>query len=322
MKCTKCGFELKPGAKFCGKCGTFVAVSSSTTVVCCPSCGADLKPGAKFCGKCGTPINTSDKYFCKKCGAEMKSGSQFCPACGAIAIGIGTTGITIGKALGNHFERGSRKIKDIFRASTTSTSTIRTERDRSKKILMLLMFIGICMIAFGIFGAIMKSGLQRELKSGLGEYRYIINEKDFWTFLSSLIRNDRKGMEKVISNYSDFFGFFDSFGVGINSSSVSSMAATLLSNARSFMKDELGGRWYLLYMVVIGDILLIPGIIITIGSVTGCYLLGGSIEEIKDPQFRPALYITAGWIGLMIILTIIGVFSIHNIDLSGIETLF
>lgn len=57
MKCSKCGAELKQGAKFCVKCGTPVA-QSKNSIATCPECGAELKPNAKFCTKCGAKITT------------------------------------------------------------------------------------------------------------------------------------------------------------------------------------------------------------------------------------------------------------------------
>ena len=87
--CGKCGASLKPGALFCGKCGTpvertdsmptfstfsrqeeerqnespFVQQTSSGSgeQVRCGKCGAPLKPGALFCGKCGTPAARLDE---------------------------------------------------------------------------------------------------------------------------------------------------------------------------------------------------------------------------------------------------------------------
>ena len=60
-QCVKCGNDLKPGAKFCMKCGTPVSapvnqVKSVETVAVCPQCGKPLKPGAKFCMGCGAPV--------------------------------------------------------------------------------------------------------------------------------------------------------------------------------------------------------------------------------------------------------------------------
>ncbi len=57
-----CGNVLKPGAKFCPKCGNKVGEKAETDkkpdeakpTVC--SCGNVLKPGAKFCPKCGNKV--------------------------------------------------------------------------------------------------------------------------------------------------------------------------------------------------------------------------------------------------------------------------
>ena len=48
MNCPKCNSELRPGAKFCTKCGQKIEAAQA-----CPQCGAALKSGAKFCTKCG-----------------------------------------------------------------------------------------------------------------------------------------------------------------------------------------------------------------------------------------------------------------------------
>jgi class 3 adenylate cyclase/tetratricopeptide (TPR) repeat protein len=47
--CAQCGFENAEGRKFCGECGTPLAVG-------CPSCGAANEPGMRFCGECGTAL--------------------------------------------------------------------------------------------------------------------------------------------------------------------------------------------------------------------------------------------------------------------------
>ena len=48
--CTGCNEQLKPDAKFCGKCGTKVVIQ-----VKCVSCNALLGDGDAFCTECGTP---------------------------------------------------------------------------------------------------------------------------------------------------------------------------------------------------------------------------------------------------------------------------
>ncbi len=49
IACPQCGFENAADRKFCGDCGTPLAVS-------CPSCGATNEPGMRFCGQCGTAL--------------------------------------------------------------------------------------------------------------------------------------------------------------------------------------------------------------------------------------------------------------------------
>jgi len=45
--CSQCGVENPTGQRFCGQCGSPLAVE-------CPACGAQNAPGNKFCGSCGT----------------------------------------------------------------------------------------------------------------------------------------------------------------------------------------------------------------------------------------------------------------------------
>jgi predicted ATPase/class 3 adenylate cyclase len=47
--CANCGAENPAGKKFCGDCGSALALL-------CSSCGAAIEPGKKFCGDCGTPV--------------------------------------------------------------------------------------------------------------------------------------------------------------------------------------------------------------------------------------------------------------------------
>ena len=95
-QCTKCGNELKPGARFCTKCGTPVSapvdqMKSASQSMTCTKCGSELKPGARFCTKCGTPVSApveqmksaSQSMSCPKCGKALKPGARFCTGCGA-----------------------------------------------------------------------------------------------------------------------------------------------------------------------------------------------------------------------------------------------
>jgi hypothetical protein len=55
--CPHCGHALRPGARFCGRCGQVVAAQAAEphpTV--CPACGRPLRPRARFCGGCGQKL--------------------------------------------------------------------------------------------------------------------------------------------------------------------------------------------------------------------------------------------------------------------------
>ena len=52
--CTSCGTENEVGRKFCGECGTQLAVS-------CATCGTANPPGTKFCGECGAGLSAGQQ---------------------------------------------------------------------------------------------------------------------------------------------------------------------------------------------------------------------------------------------------------------------
>ena len=49
IDCPNCGNANEPGRKFCGECGTRLAVA-------CSNCGTSNTPGARFCGECGNAL--------------------------------------------------------------------------------------------------------------------------------------------------------------------------------------------------------------------------------------------------------------------------
>jgi class 3 adenylate cyclase/tetratricopeptide (TPR) repeat protein len=52
MKCPQCQFEIPPGFKFCGQCGTKLSPV-------CANCGTENPPGFKFCGECGHALGAT-----------------------------------------------------------------------------------------------------------------------------------------------------------------------------------------------------------------------------------------------------------------------
>ncbi len=75
--CPHCGAPLRPGARFCSRCGQ----SLLTAAILCPHCGAPLRPGARFCSRCGQTLPAATA-LCLHCGAPLRPGARFCPRCG------------------------------------------------------------------------------------------------------------------------------------------------------------------------------------------------------------------------------------------------
>jgi hypothetical protein len=63
MKCSKCGLENRPQARFCKECGQALGVPAirqtppSSSRAICSACGATAKPDALFCPRCGQPLS-------------------------------------------------------------------------------------------------------------------------------------------------------------------------------------------------------------------------------------------------------------------------
>jgi VWFA-related protein len=54
--------------------------AASPAVETCSACGETLRPGARFCKKCGRPVSAAST--CAHCGKELRPGARFCANCG------------------------------------------------------------------------------------------------------------------------------------------------------------------------------------------------------------------------------------------------
>jgi membrane protease subunit (stomatin/prohibitin family) len=77
VKCTKCGKEVPPNAKFCLECGEKVSPPLAENEMICPKCGAKVAKG-KFCLECGASLSPK----CPSCGKDVLPGAKFCLECG------------------------------------------------------------------------------------------------------------------------------------------------------------------------------------------------------------------------------------------------
>src|SRR5580700_2790981 len=52
VMCPACGVENRPGRRFCGKCGTALAIA-------CAACGAINDADESYCGECGAKLGAT-----------------------------------------------------------------------------------------------------------------------------------------------------------------------------------------------------------------------------------------------------------------------
>ena len=63
MKCSRCGVENRPHARFCKECGQTLGAPTvrpappSSPRAICSACGGTAKPDAIFCPRCGQPLS-------------------------------------------------------------------------------------------------------------------------------------------------------------------------------------------------------------------------------------------------------------------------
>lgn len=80
MKCPQCGFENRPGARFCKECGYPLPVQEEAPVMpqepqrtICPFCGAAAKPNARFCPQCGNLLSAEPSPLPSPSPAEIST---------------------------------------------------------------------------------------------------------------------------------------------------------------------------------------------------------------------------------------------------------
>ncbi len=82
MACSKCGFNIPEGMKFCNKCGTPV-----NNV--CPNCNFENPSQSKFCGECGSSLSdqTTKSISKEEREAERRQLTvMFCDMVGSTAL--------------------------------------------------------------------------------------------------------------------------------------------------------------------------------------------------------------------------------------------
>ncbi len=100
----------------------------------CSKCGAELAPGARFCRECGAKVE-AEKRFCRECGAELCSDAKFCSKCGAKVLDL--SNVETEKEAGNAKARETQDASECScsdstaNAATTPTVASNAEEEKS-----------------------------------------------------------------------------------------------------------------------------------------------------------------------------------------------
>lgn len=78
VACPACRQPIPGNSNFCPYCGHHMVIFEK-----CSKCGANISPGARFCGNCGEPVGVKKKAaICPHCKTENLPDSVYCNHCG------------------------------------------------------------------------------------------------------------------------------------------------------------------------------------------------------------------------------------------------
>jgi class 3 adenylate cyclase/tetratricopeptide (TPR) repeat protein len=109
VTCATCGTQNDPGRKFCGNCGSRLAVA-------CPACGAPNPSTVRFCGECGTGLPGTD-------ATTPAVATSAATAAGAVA------GVPLAEGTGPVSPLAERRLVSVLFADLVGFTTLSEARD-------------------------------------------------------------------------------------------------------------------------------------------------------------------------------------------------
>ena len=327
MKC-ECGAEISTGAKFCRKCGKLVSEFNhldggpqfpesfrwgpqfgrgAKFGEKCGACGAQLYPGAHFCGQCGNPIviyvDPVAPSRCSKCGKSFLGIGSLCDSCKRAETHDGSWVGTI-----------KEKTEPVRKWADSKV----TDKKRAKQLVIVALVVGLCIAFAGLAGKITMGRLSANMRnaeifSGMdSELGGVLNRSAgnaITKLIVSMIKNDSSGFVSTINQLTNIAGSMagDPYGMnGLGSMLFGSFAQEAFAETRAQLIQEAGAYWPLLQAMAYYRELLTIGLIIAFAAAILWFLLDGKFNDVMASNMIPVLYVGAGWIVLVIILTILG----------------
>jgi class 3 adenylate cyclase len=111
----------------------------------CPSCGTENPDGKKFCGKCGTPLALS----CEVCGSPNPPDNRFCGDCGA-SLGAGPQPVASQPVMREI--AAERRLVSVLFVDLVGFTTLSESRDAEEVRELLSRYFDTCRRLIGLYG--------------------------------------------------------------------------------------------------------------------------------------------------------------------------
>lgn len=344
MRCA-CGAELPGSAKFCGKCGKPVPQIDKKI---CPNCGKPLLAGAKFCGKCGakipdepdmtpvvpvvpvvpltppawstppapavppTPI-TPEAPVVKPIPAAPPAPAAVPPVTSAASPAPAAVPLVTSAA-----------------PTASSITSIRTNNpvqnwvnkkalnvNRIKKVLIIVLIVGLCLAATGFAGRVLLKGLtksfmeQEIIPSDGSLLAGTLNKKlinaGIDLFLS-IVKNNPSQFVNAANKLAKGIGEMAGDPNGVNW--IAEWILQLLTEewfieARATLKAEAGALWPVLQIMAYYKVMLTIGLIAVGIAALLLYFLDTKWSDVQELKLMPVFIVGCSWSGLVLIAAII-----------------
>jgi class 3 adenylate cyclase len=112
----------------------------------CSNCGAENDAGVKFCGECGSPL----ALICPTCGAANTAGRKFCGDCGAALASAPEPTATAAAAAAASPVAERRLVSVLFADLVGFTAA--SERDAEETRELLSRYFDACRRLVGLYG--------------------------------------------------------------------------------------------------------------------------------------------------------------------------
>lgn len=274
MRCT-CGAEIRPGTRFCGKCGRPVANEGLR----CPHCSSTLTPGAGFCGKCGTRISPAITPTPSPAPAPT-------PAPTPSAAAAAPRFFSMPSAL---------------------------DRTRIKKLLLIILIIGLSLLATGLAGKIVMDTVSSQaMASGIfptddvfGGYVNSYSNQLLTKFFVSIVRNDSSVFSNTMGQMTGFAGNLAGDASGLGGMLFSAVLPGMFDDMRASLQESAGPLWILLRIMAYYSEILTIGIIATIAAGVLLFLMKARFRDIITLRLKWLLVAGGVWSGLILLVSII-----------------